>query len=140
MSTQDEQIGNICDGIRAIQSEIARLPVTPDRSSTRQIMDLLCPGEGLLAELGSPPSVQRILRKLQRSGEEDDEASSDDEGDFEPDGSLDEDLLDDPSAKGRLGEENALGYLRSLEDIIVSPSLLVGRRSFPDANGFFNHR
>jgi hypothetical protein len=143
MSTQDEQISDICDGIKAIRSDIAELPVAPDRASTRQIMDQLCPGEGLLAKLRPPPGIQRLQRSSknrQSSGGEDDEDSSDDDLDVEADSVLDEDELDNPSAKGRLGEEKALEYLRILEDIIVSPSLLVGRRPSSDANGLSNHR
>jgi hypothetical protein len=150
MSTQDEQFSNICDEIRLIQRRIAELSVTPDRSSAHQIKELICPGEGLLAKLRPPPvsrSNQRTRRRPAKnredSGEEeddDDEVGSDSDSDTSTDGSLDEEVLDDPSSKGKLGEEKALEYLRSLENIIVSPLLPVGGRPISDANGFPNHR
>ena len=144
MSTQDEQISNICDEIRALQHHVARLPVTLDHSSMDQMKELFVPGDGLLAKLRPPPALggTKRTRKVRESlsGEDEDEDNSDDESDTYTGGNLgevlDEDRLDDPNSKGRLGEENAIKYLRGLDNIIVSLSLLVGRRPFSDANGF----
>lgn len=152
MSTQDEQISNICDGIRAIQRNIARLSVTPDRSKTHQIMEQFCPGEGVLAKLRPPPGLRRTQRTLQRSGTDSEssdeggyqvntESESDDAKSPKPPVSLNQDLLDDPSSKGTLGEESALAYLRSIKNIIVSPPLLVWTSSnFLMLMAFYNRR
>ena len=110
--------------------------------------ELFVSGDGLLAKMRPPPALGRTkrTRKVRESlsGEDDDGDSVDDESDTNTDGNLDgvldEDRLEDPNSKGRLGEENALEYLKSLENIIVSLSLLVGGRPFSDANGFSNHR
>jgi len=160
MSTPDEQILDICGQIKALQRRVAELPVEPNRSNTRQIVDLFVPGEGLLAKLRPSPALGLKKRTLgrsrkdrERTGEEGDDSRSDDDSDSDTDDSLDEDLLnagthggldedalDDPSSKGRLGEDNALEYLRSLSNTIVSPSFRVGSRPSSDANDLLNHR
>ncbi|KAL8878047.1 MAG: hypothetical protein Q9198_004062 [Flavoplaca austrocitrina] len=126
MSAQtDEQISNICDELRALQSNIAALPRTPDRSATHAINKLFCRGEGVLAKLQQPAGFQgkRTKQRSNEDGHSSSEAgdcSDDQDFDLDPQAKPDQDVLDDPSNKGRLGVNNALEFLKGLETEIAT--------------------
>ncbi|KAK3639492.1 hypothetical protein LTR56_012463 [Elasticomyces elasticus] len=82
MPVKDAKLKEICEEMRALTARIKALPVTFNDSAARDIISMLRPGPGLLAELRPPPppGSEHDLG----SGEHDPDVSDEESGAGEP--------------------------------------------------------
>lgn len=120
------QIGDICQRLQSLRSEVVSLDRETNRYAISDISDQLRHGDGVLEKLRGTAGVHQTTgakKEEEQAGEE----SEDDEEALKAARakakaqSAKRALRDeDPASKGRLGDDESLKYLHSLDDEIVS--------------------